>query len=381
MKKNGYKDIARELRVRWGKNWQPGFRLPTYREVQLEFDTTPVTVQRAMNLLQDQGYIRTRPTVGSFLVKEPPYQSRIGLVFPKMPDSPTDTTWSKGYLALWESANRIDTSQEHWSFNYYLSLRKHPEASTTIKTIRRDLMDRVMAGLIFSYQPYELQREFFHQKSRIPIVNREKSTKLNGLSIIPTDRSFLHEALELLKKRKISDVAVLTRIQMPVQTILDTLKFMNISVRPEWIQATDFINSDWIPYTIASMFQQDGRKTPQALIITDDHLVEPTVNVLLGMGLPQDKMPMILGYWNFPLPYSANLPIIRIGFDANRWMRGALELIEQHADPEQEAPDVLSTCTMHVEESGPDAAPGDLLKLISKARDSLRIHAKLDDTI
>jgi DNA-binding LacI/PurR family transcriptional regulator len=63
---------------------------------------------------------------------------------------------------------------------------------------------------------------------------------------------------------------------------------------------------------------------PDGLIVTDDHLVEPLADVLVGMGVRVPDDLAVVGHWNYPLKYERDLPIQRLGWDAvellDRWM-------------------------------------------------------------
>ena len=63
----------------------PGARLPTRLKMAQQFDTTVVTVQRALSKLSDDGFITANCTHGTFVSKHPPHLSHYGLVFPYLP--------------------------------------------------------------------------------------------------------------------------------------------------------------------------------------------------------------------------------------------------------------------------------------------------------
>src|SRR5262245_17048359 len=64
----------------------PGGRLPAQVELQREFGTTPVTIQRAFHRLSADGFIDTRAAAGTYVVDHPPHRWQYGLLFDTSPE-------------------------------------------------------------------------------------------------------------------------------------------------------------------------------------------------------------------------------------------------------------------------------------------------------
>jgi DNA-binding LacI/PurR family transcriptional regulator len=81
---------------------------------------------------------------------------------------------------------------------------------------------------------------------------------------------------------------------------------------------------------------------PDGLVITDDHLVKPVVDVVraLGIRVPQDLA--IVSHWNYPLPYQSDVPIRLLGFDARERLALGLAAM-QSLGKSQNAPPLHST--------------------------------------
>ena len=71
------------------------------------------------------------------------------------------------------------------------------------------------------------------------------------------------------------------------------------------------------------------RDRPDALIISDDNLVEHATAgiVAAGIGVPGDCA--IVAHCNFPWPTPSALPMRRLGYDAREVIRVALESIDR----------------------------------------------------
>ena len=144
--------------------------------------------------------------------------------------------------------------------------------------------------------------------------------------------SFVTAALTQLRQRGLSDVAVLTTPVKPA-ALAEEMATAGLTLRPEWVLAASPFHPEWIGNAVAALLRPDGRPRPQALLITDDHFVEPAVEAIAELLGPAVAPPAILAHWNFPLPYHGRLPITRLGYDAHAWLTAALDLIARHPEP------------------------------------------------
>jgi len=75
---NGYHQIGAVLRREWLRGtWQAGRQCPSHAELQRRFQSTEVTIQRAMHLLARQGFIETHLRRGRFLAARAPVRPRL----------------------------------------------------------------------------------------------------------------------------------------------------------------------------------------------------------------------------------------------------------------------------------------------------------------
>src|SRR5688500_20157421 len=75
--------IEGELRQRIQRGAYPaGSRMPPHRTLQRELGASSVTLQRAFDRLGELGYVVARGSRGTFVAKELPHTSHIGVVFP-----------------------------------------------------------------------------------------------------------------------------------------------------------------------------------------------------------------------------------------------------------------------------------------------------------
>ncbi len=331
----GYRKIASELREEWLADWRGGQKLPAYLELCERFGTTPVTMQRAMDLLADQGYITTRPTVGSFLEAYPPHTCQIGLVFPGHPGDIVRFGWSLNYLANLRVAQEITAARDRWKFRYYMDVSSEAGPSQGLARLLRDVEDGVLAGLIFSYSPHDLKTHPLITHPPLPIVHYNPSFDAPGFGIRIEGEPYLRAGIALIAERGMTDLAVLTTTGFTPPLLEKACAACGLRLRPEWTLAASPYHSEWVGNAVAALFKPDGRPLPRTLLIVDDHLVEPAVEALYRLLPPGVPPPALFGHWNFPLPYHGKLPITRFGYDARAWLMAAIDLIARHPGPPQ----------------------------------------------
>src|SRR5664279_3287040 len=61
--------------------WQPGAQLPTRTELLRSLRTTPVTLHHAVQRLVHDGFLRTAPRSGTYVVDTPPHLNTYAVVF------------------------------------------------------------------------------------------------------------------------------------------------------------------------------------------------------------------------------------------------------------------------------------------------------------
>lgn len=85
-----YQDIARDLRERIGKHYQPGQRLPTRKQLAEQYQVAVGTIAQALDVLRDEGWVKTHQGAGIFATRPAregkvpdwfePYRDQIGML-------------------------------------------------------------------------------------------------------------------------------------------------------------------------------------------------------------------------------------------------------------------------------------------------------------
>ena len=102
-----------------------------------------------------------------------------------------------------------------------------------------------------------------------------------------------------------------------------------LETRPWWrVEA-----SEQYPAAVQSLMQMMMRlpagDRPDALVITDDHLVPDATAGLVAAGVCVPRDLAVVAHANFPLPTASALPVVRLGFDVRRVVAICLDVLDQ----------------------------------------------------
>ena len=140
----------------------PGMRLPTRIALAEQFDTTVVTVQRAMSTLSDDGFVTASRAHGTFVSKNPPHLSHYALVFDTHPVDPFP--WGHLKQGLLNEAMTINRAGEQKITCYY-DVDGHNDSEDYQKLLR-DVKHGRLAGVIFSGGPKKDSDEAVFDEAR-----------------------------------------------------------------------------------------------------------------------------------------------------------------------------------------------------------------------
>jgi DNA-binding LacI/PurR family transcriptional regulator len=116
---------------------------------------------------------------------------------------------------------------------------------------------------------------------------------------------------------------------------LDALEARHGITSPgRWVHPLDQLQPKWVRHALEALMAPAPRARPDGLVVLDDHLIGPIGAALaeLGIAVPEDLL--VVGYWNFPLPYAGELPVLRLGQDVVEQLRTVLRLLrEDQAGP------------------------------------------------
>lgn len=312
----------------------PGDRLPTIRQMIAEYGVSTRTVQRAIERLGKEGFIRSEAGQGLFVADRPPSRTRFALVFPYRQQP--DQFWSLYWKALIKASGDLEKQTQ-------IDFPIHYDIEHSIGDSRdyRNLVDAVesdcVAGLIFANSPHSLKGTPVLDRKGLPRVAFMSHASIKGVNAVTLNtHAVLKRMLAELKQRGKRRVAVLLASVvhnhhhqfLERDDVLGIIREMGLSIEPHWIQATHPHTAHWAEAASLSMLHQGQKNRPEALLILDDNLTEHAQKGIMASGLRVPEQLMVITFCNFPCPPKTEIPMYHIGPDSRNILQHCVDVIE-----------------------------------------------------
>ncbi len=318
---------VREQIVR-GK-WQPGQRMPSRGEFELETGVSRVTVQKVFDRLVHEGFIEVQGRRETRVAQLPPHLTRYAIAFPY---HPTDTeNWSRFWSTLADVARGIKRPDGTPAFDVYYNLDGHTDVREY-----RDMLTAArhhqMAGMIFVGLTPRLRKTPLLLETTMPrvLISRNSTlTEDTRVSTVTADTAnFFDKAVGHLASKGCKTVAVLmVGEEMIENALMPALARHGLTCPPYWLQLI-LAESRRTVGSLIHLMLRDPNHRPDGLIIADDHFTTPATAGLFAAGVrvPQDLQVVV--HENFPSHGESPLPFTRLGFDARETLANCLRLID-----------------------------------------------------
>jgi DNA-binding LacI/PurR family transcriptional regulator len=310
---------------------KPGDRLPTHHELEEHFQAGPPAVQAAMALLREHGFIETKHRCGSFVAAHPPHLSHFALAFP----FPVLKGHSHFYEAIRDEAAKLQADERRVSAFY--GIESHVDVDDYQRLLGLMQAHR-LAGLIFAGSPHALRMNgsplVLKPGVRRIAIMEAMGGPLPFPTVYPDIRAFLPRAFDYLASRGRKRVAVVTLNTGNMGGYVTDEKTQALAaergliVRPHWLQGVVPGLLEWQRKTALLLLHERQTEPLDALVITDDNLVEGITEGVLASGARGARLEVV-AQANFPYPTRSAVPAKRLGFDITRLMVVCLERIER----------------------------------------------------
>jgi DNA-binding LacI/PurR family transcriptional regulator len=324
--------VERVLRERILANRLPsGGRLPNRTDLLGEMQCSPLTLQRAIDGLRDDGFVHTRGRAGTFVVPHPPHLHRIGLVLPHraVDGAPASLFWT----ALLRVAKDLERETTH-QLPVMFDSRTHAHAADYAE-LERHVTERLVAGLIFLALPHAslagtpVLVQPGIARAMVALPNPEADDEIPCVFV--DFKSFIDRALARLKARGRRRVALLATgfLDDIDQHFLQEAARLGLETRPHWVQVVHQDTRPWANNLVQLLFSGPARERPDALIVLDDHLLEAATAGLRAVGETVWRGVDVMAHCNYPALPRAAVPVIWLGFPARQVLKQCMEQIER----------------------------------------------------
>jgi DNA-binding LacI/PurR family transcriptional regulator len=307
--------IVRELRERITQGLlAPGVQLPTRIEIEQHFSASSVTVQRALQELQRDGFVTVNGRQGTFVSETPPHLTNYALVFPTLPG---ESRWNRFFAALNSEAPALARGLGR-RISVYYSADSHSDHED-YQRLLSDVKAHRLGGIIFASIPQLLIGTAILNEPAIPRVAIMSPSSQFEMSQINLDReSFWNRCADYLisKGRRNLSILIPPLKKPEYNTAIQKMTDRGFNVLPQWVQCVprEFPEA---ANNLSQLLFEHGRNRPDAFFITDDNFVEHALAGLIAAGAKVPDDVEIVAHCNFPYPVPAPVPVQRLGFDAN----------------------------------------------------------------
>jgi len=331
--------IAEELRDRIVTGeFTPGTRLPTHNSLQNHYAASRATVQRAIDELREEGFLRSKGRAGTFVCEQPPHLSRYALVMPQRPSAQVDS-WPGFTAALTTEALALQGTRGHVDLSIFYDMGQgrfgqvEQEASDA-RLLSDQVKTHQVAGLIFAFPPYHLSGSPLMLEPGIARVAMMRDVDIPGVCVVyPNLGSFIDRALDFLVargRRRIGIIAV-RETDVFMRHLSAGIAARQLECRPYWTQIVSHLYGRGVRNVVHLLMHEGQPERPDGLVITDDNLVPHATAGLIAAGVRVPEDVDVVAHCNFPRPTPAVVEVTRLGFDARQLLKACIARIdEQH---------------------------------------------------
>lgn len=353
--------IVKEIRGRIVRgHWSPGSQLPTREELQQEFQASRVTIQRALDRLMEEGFVRAKRRSGTYVTDSPPHLSHYGLVFPYRPTE--SRVWSRFWTILRDRALAMHETEERRIHVFYCDGR-HGDRDD-YDELEASVVEHRVAGLIFAMNPLELTGRIpLTQKDmpRVAIMRKPEFPEIR--TIVSFDVGlFIEKALNYLAERNRKRIALIssagTSLPREFQDIFQKgMADRGMVSHPYWRQAVTSSDMTWARNLVHLLMERGHNERPDALIITDENLVDHTTSGLVAAGVAVPEECDVVSHCSYPCQSASVLPYRRLGYDVREALDRCLEVIDLQRQGSR-APAEIKVPALFEDELEPEADTG-----------------------
>lgn len=303
---------------------EPGSRLPTWDELAKQYSVSRPTLRLALRDLKQQGFIEPDSTRGTFVSRNPPCLSRYGLVFY---ESPGGVGWNRLYAALSEQAtNQFQSSHRQLEVFSGVSAGQSSEGR---KIILEGVENHCFAGLIMVGAVAQMPDEHWRNMPVRQVIISKPKNAPDRPSLGMDWQSFWHKSLDWLESRGRKKIAFLGIDTAPQHGLFELAKQRGFITRTAWHHAASLRFPDGAGHIAQLLMDSSMTQKPDAIVITDDNLVEPALGGLLAAGVRVGSELDIVAHCCWPWPVSTMPQVKRLGFDAGEILNTALDMIDE----------------------------------------------------
>lgn len=309
--------------------WRPGQALPPRTVLARSYRCSAATIQQAIQILSEDGFLSTAPRRRTAVAAQPPHRFRRIIAFDAGPTDPP-TRWPRFFDRLLE----ISTKPEH-ALTPRFGIGDDPQSFPTAELIAL-ARDRRCAGIVLTVMP--------HLQPRLMAALIETGIPLATIGPVPTDlptvvfaeHRWWEAALAACAQRRLIRVAVLinSRDDEAWRSDLDGMvKRLGLFLPRHFCHEVPLGFTRPVRRLAELLARLPSDDRPEALLVLDDNLASPVLAGLDDAGIPPGGKPFLLIHGNFPIQDHLLRPCLRFGPDLDAAMQAAIRLLSGVSGP------------------------------------------------
>lgn len=307
-------------------------RIPSRRELLQEFDVSPVTMQRALDRLTEQGFVVPQGSRGTFVADQLPNVARFALVFA---EEQGKGTWNRFWSTVQREAAAWRDAAGRTFVPYFIA-GADPRAEGH-RQLCADLASGRLAGVLFSSTPWFLDGStvFAADVPRTVIGgNQADVARFSGSmiewagSIGPSAR--ICERLVREGRRRIGALVHRSFAEDGRAGLAEAVR-AGLQTRPSWWVGLppDPANAMCARGMVRLLLDRPPDQRPDVLFIGDDNFVPHATAGIVDLGIRVPSELCVLAHANYPNPTRSAVPCLRYGIDVRVLLAGALDEMER----------------------------------------------------
>lgn len=307
----------------------PGSRLPTRIHLEQTIGASSVTIQRAIDQLRAGGFLESRGAAGTFVAKRPPHLFRVGLVLPCSP------AHAIGNSLFWRAIQSEGDNLARQLHGFDLVTYRDVDVAQpqTCSQLYEDVSLGRLAGLILIHHPPDwfantplmtnprLARVATNQRKRRDISTIHLRDYRDLATTVAAQGGARRIAVLMLGES--GDRATLRRLQQWRRAAA----IGSLTMQPDQCIALAAASVGSARQIASLLLRQTPDRRPDAIVIADDHLVEPaTAGIADVTGVAP---PLVIAHANEPAFPRAATPVVWLGYDIRRMLGTAVTDLER----------------------------------------------------
>jgi len=326
-----FNEIVTDLRSRIaGGEFLPGAQLPLRAELLREYDASLGTIQKAVNLLQDEGFLTNSGPNGTRVAADSPHLFTVGIIVPTKPDD-EEQIWDTFFQSFALAIEEYLYCGGHFKFKFYYGVERHSENSAAYRELLEDIECRRIAGTII-LQRMTLSERMINAISVLPAVVFSGRT-FAGENIIPLKIDFLkmaEVACKLLAAIGKKQPAVIANTGLPLDFVPEIVKRaarQGLATDETMILGMCLCREavPWCEQLVKSLLAGSRKGRPDSIILLNENFLDVIKNTLRQLGLGNIT---VVSHCNFPVKTPSVENVIRVGNDVRTSLLLALAALK-----------------------------------------------------